>query len=70
MGEYDDYWFVLSEQSGIKGICVQKRKEGALTALTSDTDENVFMRNEYLYGTHARGAAFCTLPHLVYGGIL
>jgi phage major head subunit gpT-like protein len=34
-----------------------------------DTDNNVFMKNEYYYGTDARGAAFMTLPHLAFGGL-
>ncbi len=70
VGDYDDYWFILGEQAGIKGVAVQKRAEPKLTRMDRDTDENVFMRKEYLYGTDARGASFLTLPHLVYGGIL
>lgn len=70
VGTYDDYWFILGEQAGIKGVAVQKRADPKLTRMDRDTDENVFMRKEFLYGTDARGAAFLTLPHLVYGGIL
>lgn len=69
-GAYDDYWFLLGEMGGVKPVYVQKRKEPVLVALDKDTDEPVFSRNAIVYGTHARGAAFLTLPHLAYGGIL
>ena len=52
----------------MKPIYVQQRKLAALTRMDRDTDENVFMRNEYYYGTDARGEAFLTLPHLAFAG--
>lgn len=61
-------WFVMGVKNTVKAVCVQKRKEGTLTAMTHENDDNVFMRNEYLYGTHARGEAFLTLPFLAYAG--
>lgn len=61
-------WFILAEKAGIKPVCVQQRKLPVFTAMARDTDENVFMRNEYLYGTDARGEAFLTLPFLAYRG--
>jgi phage major head subunit gpT-like protein len=61
-------WYIVAEKSGIKPVCVQKRKLPVFTAMTKDTDENVFMRKEYLYGTDARGEAFLTLPFLAYRG--
>jgi phage major head subunit gpT-like protein len=61
-------WFILAEKAGIKPVCVQQRKLPVFTAMAKDTDENVFMRNEYLYGTDARGEAFLTLPFLAYRG--
>lgn len=70
IGDYDDYWYLIGEVNGIKPVMVQKRKEPKFTALDRETDENVFMRKEYLYGTDARGAAFLTLPHLAYAGIV
>jgi len=70
VGTYANYWFVFGEQNGMKGAYVQKRKEPVLTRMDRDTDENVFMRNEYYYGTDARGEAFLTFPHLVFGGLV
>jgi phage major head subunit gpT-like protein len=54
----------------MKPVYVQKRREPTLTRMDKDTDGNVFMRNEYYYGTDARGAAFLTLPHLAFGGFV
>jgi phage major head subunit gpT-like protein len=70
IGTYDDYWYLLGEVNGIKAGFVQKRKEPAFVSLDRDTDENVFMRKEFLYGTDARGEGFLTLPHLAYAGVL
>ena len=46
----------------------QKRKLPELTRKDSPTDDNVFMLNELLYGVHARGEGFLTLPFLAYKG--
>ena len=70
VGAYANFWFVTGSQGGIKPVFVQKRKEPVLTALTQEDDENVFWKNNFVYGTHARGASFLTLPHLCYGGIV
>lgn len=70
VGTYDDYWFVLGDMGGIKPVYVQKREEPVLTRMDLDTDESVFNRNEVRYGVRARGAAFLTLPHLAYAGIV
>jgi phage major head subunit gpT-like protein len=70
VGTRANYWFLLGEKGGIKPVYVQKRKEPVLTRMDKDDDDNVFMRNEYFYGTHARGEAFLTLPHLAYAGIV
>lgn len=70
VGAYANYWFVLGEMSGIKPVYVQKREEPILTRKDQEADDNVFMDNQVLYGTRASGAAFLTLPHLAYAGIL
>lgn len=61
-------WYITGRKGGIPAVCVQQRLRPTLTRLDRDTDENVFMRNEYLYGTHARGESFLTLPFLAYAG--
>ena len=39
-----------------------------LTRKDREEDDNVFMTNDYLYGVHARGEGFLTLPFLAYKG--
>lgn len=68
VGAHEDKWFLLGEQTGFRGIYVQKRKDPKFTGLFSDTDENVFWRDKFVYGTDARGEAFLTFPHLIYSG--
>jgi len=61
-------WFLSSTKGVVKPVAVQQRKQPVLTRMDNDTDENVFKRNEYLYGTDARGEAFLAFPHLIYKG--
>jgi phage major head subunit gpT-like protein len=70
VGARANYWFLMGTQGGMKPVYVQQRKKPVLTRMDRDTDTNVFMRNEYYYGTDARGAAFLTLPHLAFGGLV
>jgi phage major head subunit gpT-like protein len=69
-GTYDDYWFLACTKGVLKPVMVQQRKMPKLTRMDKEDDENVFMRKEFIYGTDARGAAFLSLPHLIYGGIV
>ncbi len=68
VGTHATRWFVLGEKAGIKSVGVQRRKQPVLTRMDRDTDENVFMRNTFYYGTDARGESFLTLPFLAYAG--
>ena len=61
-------WFLAATTGIVKPVIVQKRKEALLTRLDRETDENVFNRREYIYGTDARGEAFLAFPHLIYRG--
>lgn len=61
-------WFVLGDKNGVKAVGVQKRKLPQLTRMDKDNDQEVFMSNNFLYGVHARGEGFLTLPFLVYQG--
>lgn len=69
VGDHAGYWFLAQTKGVLKPVAVQQRKLPVLVRLDSEDDENVFMRNEYMYGTSARGAAFLTMPHLIYGGL-
>lgn len=70
VGDYDDYWFVLGEKSSIKPVFVQKRVMPTLDRQDDPNSDTVFLNNEFRYGARASGAAFLTLPHLAYAGIL
>jgi phage major head subunit gpT-like protein len=70
VGTYDDYWFLLSTQGIIKPVLVQKGEEPVLIRKDREEDDNVFDRDEYVYGTRAYGAAALALPHLAYGGFV
>ena len=67
-GEYEDCWFLCAVSGVLKPVFVQQRKLPALIRLDNDSDENVFSRKEYIYGTDARGEAFKAFPHLIYRG--
>lgn len=78
-GTYANYWFLMCTTMPIKPVMVQKRMEGPLVSLDGPTDDTVFWGSAAgnegtipgglaVYGTHYRGAAAPTLPHLCYGG--
>lgn len=50
-------WFLLDTTRALKPLIWQDREPFDFTALDSPTDENVFMRNEYLYGSQGRANA-------------
>jgi len=68
VGDHANEWYVCGDKNGVKAVGVQKRKLPELTRVDSPTDENVFMKNTFLYGVHARGEGFLTLPFLAYKG--
>lgn len=70
VGTYDDYWFLMATQGAIKPVIVQKGKEPVLIRRDREEDDNVFDRDEFVYGTKAYGAAALALPHLCYAGIV
>lgn len=47
-------WYLLCTSRPIRPIVFQMRRDYTLTRMDRATDENVFMRNEYLYGVDAR----------------
>lgn len=49
-------WYLLDTSRALKPIIYQERKAFDFTAMTADTDESVFMRNEYRYGVDGRSA--------------
>ena len=63
-------WFLLDTRRPLKPIGIQQRRMPVLTRSDRDADPNVFMRDEFLYGSSARGESFWTMPHLAYAGIV
>ena len=68
VGDHAGEWYICGDKNGVKPVGIQKRKLPVLVRKDSETDDNTFMRNEYLYGVHARGEGFLTLPFLAYKG--
>ena len=67
-GDNEDLWFLCAASGVLKPVFVQQRKLPTLVRLDNDSDENVFSRKEYIYGSDARGEAFLAFPHLIYRG--
>jgi phage major head subunit gpT-like protein len=60
-------WFLLDTSRAIKPLLFQERVPYNFQSLTADTDENVFKRDEYLYGVRARANAGFGLWQLAFG---
>jgi phage major head subunit gpT-like protein len=69
-GDYDDHWYLMDTRGALKPLVVQRSVAPSFTRLDRENDDNVFMRGEFIYGTRAVGAAFLSMPHLAYAGIL
>ena len=68
IGHHAGEWYVCGDKNGVKPVGIQKRKLPVLTRKDRDEDDNVFDTNNFLYGVHARGEGFLTLPFLAYKG--
>lgn len=62
----DTAWYLLDTSKPIKPFIVQERRAADFTALDKPDDQNVFLRNQYLYGTSWRGNAGYALWQLAY----
>lgn len=60
-------WFLLDTSRMVKPLIFQVRKDYNFVALDQETDENVFMRKEFVYGVDARVNAGYGLWQLAYG---
>lgn len=60
-------WFLLDTSRAIRPLIWQTRTDYKLTALTNDGDENVFFKDEYVYGVRARVNAGFGLWQLAFG---
>lgn len=59
-------WFLVDNTKVIKPVIYQKRRDYAFQAKTSLTDDNVFSRNEFIWGADGRGNAGLGLWQLAY----
>lgn len=59
-------WYLLDLSRAVRPIIWQERVPYKFTALDRDTDEHVFMRDEYIYGVRARVNAGFGLWQLAY----
>ena len=60
-------WFLIDGSRAIRPFVWQERQPYNFTALTDDGDHHVFMRNEYVYGVHARVNAGFGMWQLAFG---
>ncbi len=59
-------WYLIDTSRPVKPFIFQLRKPVVLTSLNRDTDNNVFMRNSYMFGVDARYAAAYGMWQLAY----
>jgi len=60
-------WYLLDTSRSIKPLIFQRRRDYNLNSLQDESDQNVFMRDEYLYGIDARVNAGFGLWQLAFG---
>jgi phage major head subunit gpT-like protein len=63
----DPAWFLVDLRQPIKPLIFQEREKPEFQAFESPDAENVFMRDQYLYGVRARYNVGVTFPQLVFG---
>lgn len=59
-------WFLMDTTKVLKPVIYQKRRDYAFQAKTSLTDDNVFSRNEFIWGADGRGNVGLGLWQLAY----
>lgn len=60
-------WYLLDTSRALKPIIFQSRKKPNFVAKTGETDDNVFDRNEYVYGVDSRCNVGFGFWQLAYG---
>lgn len=67
LAEKPDYWFLLCTSRFLKPFIYQVRKKIKFVSLTKETDENVFMLDQYVYGADGRSNAGYGFWQMAYG---
>lgn len=63
----DTAWYLLCTTKPLKPLIFQERKAPKFVSLTNESDENVFMRKEFLYGADRRANAGYGFWQMAYG---
>ena len=64
---HDSAWYLLSTSRPLKPLIYQERKKAKFVSKTAETDDNVFMRKQFLYGADSRGNAGFGFWQMAYG---
>lgn len=67
LAEKKDQWYLLCTNKFLKPIIYQVRTPIKLVKKTNDTDDNVFMQNEFVYGADGRCNVGYGFPQMAYG---
>ncbi len=67
IADMPEAWFLLCTNRFLKPIIFQKRKAIKMTSLTKDDDQNVFMRDEFVWGADGRSNAGYGFWQMAYG---
>lgn len=63
----DKAWFLLSTSRPLKPLIYQEREKVKFVSKTAETDDNVFMKKQFLYGAESRGNAGFGFWQMAYG---
>lgn len=64
---HDTSWFLLCTSMPIKPLIYQRRSEPKFVSITAETDMNVFMKKQFLYGVDYRGNTGYGFWQMAYG---
>lgn len=67
LADKPDMWFLMCTKKFLKPLIYQKRREMKLVAKTKLEDENVFMRDEYIWGIDGRSNVGYGFWQMAYG---
>lgn len=67
LADKPDMWFLLCTKQFLKPLIFQQRNKMKLTAKTRPEDDNVFMRDEYLWGVSGRSNVGYGFWQMAYG---
>lgn len=60
-------WFLLDNSRALKPLILQMRRKAKFISKTAETDDNVFLKKEYLYGVDGRWNVGFGLWQMAYG---